>query len=303
MEIKKVSIVGCGALGIMYGSHIQKSFPEASLQFIVGNDRMERYRNTKFYANGEEQAFDFAGPDGSGGCSDLVIFTVKYNDLDAAVSEAKNHIGENTLILSFLNGISSEEIIGRTYDTSKIIHSMVAGMDATKTGYSVRFSGLGYVAFGSMTNNLEAEKSLAEFLDKAKIRYEIHKDIMKTIWWKYILNIGINQTSAILRSTYELFQTSAYAEKLMRMAMAEAYEVARKVGINLNEDDIEDCVKIMKTLSPEGKTSMCQDIEAGRATEVDMFAGTLIELGKKYGVHVPINTFLYNAFKALESRG
>ena len=303
MGIKKISIVGCGALGIMFASHMLKKLPHSQLQFIADRERITRYQNAEFYANGVRQAFNFVGPDVITQPSDLVIFAVKYNNLHDAIRIAKNHIDENTIILSFLNGISSEGIIGNTYNPEKIIYSMVAGMDATKAGYSVSFTKMGYVAFGSLGNNsLEDINKLSEFLDRVQIKYEIHEDIMKAIWWKFILNVGINQTSALLKSTYGMFQTSGYAENIMRMAMQEAYEISQRLSIGLNKQDLDNCVKIMKTLSPDGKTSMHQDIEAGRPTEVDMFAGSVIELGGKYNIPVPINTFLFNAIKALESR-
>lgn len=303
MEIKKVSIIGCGAVGIMYASHMLKNLPHGQIQFVAEQDRIDRYKSAGIYSNGVKQPFDFVSPDVCEQPSDLVIFAVKYPNLRDAIRIARNFIGDGTIILSILNGISSEEIIGETYNPAKIIHCMVAGMDATRTGNSVEFTQTGYIAFGSVQNNDPQDiSSLADFFGQVGIRYEIKEDIMKTIWWKYMMNIGLNQTSALLRATYGLFQTSGYAEDIMVMTMREAYEVSQKLNIGLNEDDIYRAVNLVKTLSPDGKTSMCQDIEAGRHTEIDMFAGTLIELGHKYNVPVPVNTFLFGAIKALESQ-
>lgn len=301
MKIKRVSIVGCGAIGIMYASHMLRYLSNDQVQFIADPDRIERYKKADIYANGIKQSFSFSSPDDAKQLSDLVIFTVKYNGLRDAVKIAKNHIGKDTIILSFLNGISSENIISETYDPDQILYSMIAGMDATKTGYSVNFTKTGYVSFNSLSGiSTENVKSVADLFDKVQIKYENPKDIMKALWWKFILNIGINQTSALLRSTYGLFHSSGYAKETMRMAVAEAYEVSCKLGVGLDSKDIEKCFEIVKTLSPDGKTSMCQDIEAKRHTEIDMFAGTLIELGKEYGVPTPVNTFLFNAIKAME---
>jgi len=302
MEIKKVTIVGCGALGIMYASHMLKKLSPNQIQFIANQDRLDKYQNTEIYANGVRQSFNFVSPKAGTQPSDLVIFTVKSYHLNDAIHIAKNHIGENTIILSFLNGISSEKIIGETFNPAKIIPSMVAGMDATRTGHAVNFTRTGYVAFGGLPNNDPQDiNSLADFFEQVQINYEIQKDIMKTIWWKYILNLGVNQASALLKAPYGLFQTSDHAEKVMIMIMQEAYEVSCKLNIGIKEEEIDNILKVIKTLSPEGKTSMCQDIEAKRPTEIDIFAGTLIEIGKKYNVSLPINTFIYHAIKALES--
>lgn len=303
MEIKKVSIIGCGALGIMYAGHMLQNFPRDQIQFIADQDRINKYKNTEFYSNGVRQSFNFVSSDVCAQPSDLVIFAVKYHHLRDAMRIARNHIGENTIILSFLNGISSEGIIGEEYNPAKIINCMVAGMDATRTGNSVNFTQVGYIAFGALKGNDPDDiSSLAAFFDRVRIRYEIKEDIIKAIWWKYMLNSGINQTSAVLKAPYGLFQTSQNAEEIMVTTMREVCEVSKKMGIGLDEDDIDSAVNIIKTLSPDGKTSMCQDIEAGRPSEIDMFSGVLIELGKKHNVPVPVNTFLFNAVKALESR-
>ena len=302
MEIENVSFIGCGALGIMYASHLLKTLEPNQLRFIADQGRIERYRDTEFFANGVRQAFQFVAPDADVPPSGLVIFTVKSYDLEDAIHLAKRHIGEGTIILSFLNGIQSEATIGETYGSAMVIPSMVAGMDATKTGHSVDYAHLGYVAFGAQPGNDPQDlERLCRFLDRVRFPYEQQEDIRKTLWWKFMLNIGVNQASALLGAPYGVFQRSPYARNLMLMGMQEACEVSQRLGIGLEEADIDKAMRTIDTLSPEGKTSMLQDIEAHRPTEVDIFAGTLMKLAEEQGVSVPVNTFLYNAIKALET--
>lgn len=90
------------------------------------------------------------------------------------------------------------------------------------------------------------------------------------------------------------------ANELMAEAMKEVILLAEKVGVNLTIDDIDEFKEILKKLSPEGKTSMLQDIEAGRKTEVENLAGKVCELGSKYGVATPINDMLYKMIRILE---
>ncbi|UCD99001.1 MAG: hypothetical protein JSV42_19020, partial [Chloroflexota bacterium] len=59
--------------------------------------------------------------------------------------------------------------------------------------------------------------------------------------------------------------------------------------------------RFLEKLDPQGKTSMLQDIEAGRTTEVDIFAGKVMELGKTFRITTPINEFLYHAIKVVET--
>jgi len=302
MEIKNVSFVGCGALGMMYASHMLKSLEPTQLQFIADPKRISRYRDTAFYANGERQDYRFVPYGSDTEKSELIIFTVKSYDLEDALASVKGHIDKDTIILSFLNGVQSEGIIGQTYDPKKVIPSMVAGMDATRTGNEVMYSQTGYVAFGAGDGTSQEDlDSLARFFERVRLPYKLDEDIMKTIWWKYMLNVGVNQTSAVLRAPYGFFQDSDDAKDAMLMGMREVYEVSQKMDIGLDESDIDEAMRIIGTLAPEGKTSMLQDICAQRPTEIEIFAGNLIKLAKEHGVPVPVNTFLYHAIKALES--
>ena len=115
-----------------------------------------------------------------------------------------------------------------------------------------------------------------------------------------MINVGINQPSAVLAAPYGIFQTSAHAQQIMESAMREAMLVAKAAGVNLSEKDIKDWYPVMNTLDPEGQTSMLQDIEAGRRTEVDIFAGKVIELGTSLNIPTPVNEFLFHAIKVLE---
>ena len=117
-----------------------------------------------------------------------------------------------------------------------------------------------------------------------------------------MINVGINQASVVLSAPYGVFQTSKHAQGIMESAMREVMTVAEFAGVNLVEKDIQDWYTYLKTFDPAGRTSMLQDIEAGRATEVDIFAGKVIDLGKTYGIPTPVNEILYHAIKVLEQR-
>jgi 2-dehydropantoate 2-reductase len=77
--------------------------------------------------------------------------------------------------------------------------------------------------------------------------------------------------------------------------------LAQVQGINLIEGDIESWHDVLSSLSPDGKTSMLQDAEACRKTEVEMFAGKVIELGKRFGIPTPINEELLRKLHSIEN--
>ncbi len=115
-----------------------------------------------------------------------------------------------------------------------------------------------------------------------------------------MINVGINQASAVMRANYGVFQSSLDAQELMSVLMREVIVLAQHAGVNLKEQDLHNWYPVLKTLSPNGKTSMFQDIEAGRKTEVEVFAGKVVDLGESYGIPTPVNRTLLSIIRVLD---
>lgn len=299
-KLEKISMIGLGAVGCAYGSKFYDLCPY-NFKVIANADRALKYKKSGFIINGKQYDFTYINPDEKCEPADLIIVSVKSNQLNEAVKDIRNHVGENTIILSLLNGITSEEIIGQAYGMDKLLYSICIG-DYSRTGNNVEFSNICHIKFGEENNLNYSEKveSVKELFDRAKISYEIPENMLHTLWWKFMVNVGINQPSAVLRATYGIFQSKKEARELMDSAMREVVSISQKTGVNLKEDDITSWYKLLDTVNPDSRTSMCQDILSGRKTEVDIFAGTVCELGKKYGIETPVNKTLLNLIKSIE---
>lgn len=303
MEIKRVSIIGLGALGILFGNQLAKKMPKKDLKIIADQDRIKKYETEFVYCNGERCHFNYISPEESCEPADLLIFSVKFSGLQEALKAVQHHIGENTIILSLLNGITSEAIIGQTYGTDKVLYCVAQGMDAVKIGNKLTYDHMGMLVFGEREPGVISEKAkrVAEFFDKVEIPYEVDAQMYKRLWGKFMLNVGVNQTVAAYQSNYGEIQRDGQARELMIAAMREVITLSEKEGIGLTEGDLHYWLGVLDTLSPEGKPSMAQDMEARRCSEVELFAGAVLELGKKYGVSTPVNQDLYQRIKKIES--
>jgi 2-dehydropantoate 2-reductase len=100
-----------------------------------------------------------------------------------------------------------------------------------------------------------------------------------------------------------VFQSSPQAQALMETLMGEVIALAVPAGVNLVQQDVLDWYGILNGLSPRGKTSMLQDIEAGRKTEVEVFGGKVVELGETYGIATPANLTVLRIIEVLETGG
>lgn len=302
--INTISIVGLGAVGCAYINQIIKTVPIENVSVIADGERAKRYTENGVIINGQNFRFKIVTPAEKCSPADLLIFCVKFYQLEDAIEEVKNQVGPDTIILSLLNGISSEEIIGARYGIEKVLYSVIAGIDAVRVGNNAISNRLGTTYFGDRLNQPGAysEKVLRvqEFFNYTGIQYSIPEDILKTLWWKFMFNVGINQTSAVLKVPYGVFQHVSEVRKLMVDAMGEVVVLSQKIGVNLGQEDIAEALRIIDSLTPTGKTSMCQDMEASRQTEVDIFAGTVVDLGKRYDVATPVNAMFLRIIKASE---
>lgn len=304
MEIKTVSIIGLGALGILFGNHLSKRMQKADLRIIADEDRIKKYESNHVYCNGEACEFNYMTPEQVCEPADLVIFTVKYDGLNDAIKAMKNQIGEKTIILSALNGITSEAVIGEVYGMDKILYCVAQGMDAVKVGNKLNYEHMGMLCFGDREPGIISPKvkAVAEFFEKMEVPHEAVTDMNKRLWGKFMLNVGVNQTVAVYESNYGEIQKEGEARDTMISAMREVMALSEKKGINLTEDDLNYWLKVLRTLSPSGKPSMRQDLEARRFSEVELFSGTIIKMGKEYNVPIPVNQHLYDKIKFMESK-
>lgn len=303
-EIKTVAIVGLGNLGITYGNHLSKRLPRESLRIIADEDRIRRYEKEQIYCNGKPCDFHYVTPEEKTGPADLILVTVKFQNLPEAIHAIRNQVGEDTLILSALNGISSEGMIGAVYGMEKVLYCVAQGMDGVREGNRLNYGNMGMLCFGDEEAGLISEKTrrVEAFFKKTELPHEVETDMMKRLWGKLMLNVGVNQTAAVYLCDYGGLQREGEARETMIAAMREVIPLSQRAGYPLGEEDLNYWLKVLGALRPEGKPSMQQDMEGGKTTEVELFSGTVRTLGREYGIPTPVNEALYEKIKAMEGQ-
>ncbi len=299
--MKGTAIIGAGALGAIYGSMLYERHP-GSVRFIADGRRYDYLKERGVTVNGKKYAVPVAKPD-DGGPVDLIIVAVKYHDLDQAMTDMKKSVGEESVILSVMNGIDSEERLGAIFGKGKIIYGLTLGIDAVRERDGVTYDNLGRILLGEAKNDEVSDRvrRTSELLAGAGIINEIPEDMIRALWFKFMINVGVNQVSAVMGATYGAIRSSEEALEMTEAAMREVIAVARALHINLSSDDIPEWRKVLATLGENGKTSMLQDVEAGRKTEVEMLSGKLIQLGESLGIPTPVNRRLFTEITRIES--
>jgi 2-dehydropantoate 2-reductase len=302
-SIKKIAIIGAGAMGAVYASMLY-DMDSGCVSFVARGNRAQRLCCDGLIVNGKLYKIPVISPEENAESADLIIVAVKNQHLDDAIRDMHNCVGPETVIISVMNGIDSEEQIGAVYGLDKVLYCVSLGIDALREDNRVIYTTQGTLYFGEATNPFPTGrvKRVQELFSKAGIVHETPPDMKRVLWRKFMINVGINQTSAVLDAPYAVFQNSGQARELMESAMREVIQLAQKAGVNLSEDDIRGFEPVLARLNRQGKTSMLQDVDAGRKTEVEMFAGRVITLGRQYNVPVPVNQMLFDQIRAIESK-
>ena len=300
--IQTTAIIGMGALRLNYADTIAKARCRESVSCVMNKERLQKYKDVVFTCNGEEKTFQMRD------CEemepvDLLIVAVKYNGLPDAMKDMRKCVGENTIIMSVMNGITSEKMIAEEFGMEKLIDTVAQGMDAMKFGSELRFTQMGElhigVEAGQKQENVDA---VAEFFDDIHMPYVVEEDILFRMWAKFMLNVGINQTCMAYETTYSGALTEGTeANHTLIAAMREVITLSNAENIGLTDKDLWLYIDILKTLEPEGVRSMRQDGIARRYSEVEMFAGTVIKMAEKHGIDTPAKRLLDQKVKAIEA--
>ena len=290
MKIEAIDIVGLGALGVMYADFFTRKLGKDKVRVLADSGRVERYRSETITFNGETCDFQYCDAARESSPSQLLLFAVKYGALDAAMEECAHLVDENTILLSVLNGIRSEDDLAARFGAEKVVHCIAQKMDALKEGTVATCTNKGELALGTMNGGREeCRDAVKDFFERTGFAYSCPDDMRHAMWGKLLCNVGVNQTVSLYAGTYRTVQQEGEAREMMLEAMREVVRVANAEGVDLSEQDVQNWVGIIDTLNPDGEPSMRQDSKAGRKTEVVLFAGTICALGKKHDIATPVN--------------
>ena len=300
MQIKNVAMIGAGAIGGVYSYSLHKLFGE-NFRVIANGERKERLEKEGLYLNGEHFSPKVVSSD-EDIKFDLIIVGVKNYQLQSAIEDMRNLVGENTIILTLLNGISAREVLKEEFKDNHVLYGLAIKIDAVKVGNKITQNSKAIIQFGDKYNKTMSEEVLAvkNLLNDAKINNQVFEDMIKTVWTKWMLNIGLNQVSAISGATYRVIKNTPELLTLVNKSMTEVMEVSKAYNINLGDENWASVQDVIDSLDGDGKTSLLQDVENKRKTEVEYFSGTLIKIAKEHNVEVPVNEVLYNFIKAKE---
>lgn len=318
----KFAIVGAGAIGAFLGAMLSKSGEDVTL--IARGPHLRAMQQHGLRIRGEAGDFQIQ-PNATDdvatvGQVDVVILTLKTQSLPAMAPRLAPMIGPNTAVLTAQNGfpwwyfyryggewqgtslesVDPGGIIKQNIDPARVIGCVVYPSTAlVEPGVVWHIEGTRF-AIGELDGSkTERSRRIAESFIKAGLRCPIRSNIRHDIWVKLMGNVAYNPISALTRATLiDIVQCSA-TRALAAAIMSEVDSVAQRLGIEMGvsiEQRLQGAEKV-----GHHKTSMLQDIEAGKPTELEAIVGAIIELGEKLRVSLPNTKAVYACVKLLET--
>ena len=145
-----IAVIGAGALGVMFGQRMTQTLGPQRVFFAADAQRAARYAAQSFTCNGAACTFRFVTPQQAQPAA-LAVFAVKSTGLAAAIETMRPFIGPETLVISLLNGITSEGELAAAYGPEHVLYCVAQGMDAVKDGPAVTYRNMGKLLIGSGT--------------------------------------------------------------------------------------------------------------------------------------------------------
>jgi len=299
-KIQTAAVLGAGAVGGYFIAGLEAKLGE-KLWIIAEGSRKEHLEKDGLMINGRRIPLHVKTPKEAKGV-ELLIVAVKYGSLRDSLDDIAEVVGDETMVMSVMNGVDSEAVIGERIGMQHMIYSMIK-IASERNGSDIAFNPevTEGVFFGEADGSLSWRiGELENLFNGSGVRFHISEDILRKIWAKYALNISMNLPQAIIGCGLGGYRDSAYVMDISQKLKDEVVAVALASGIDIREDETAGFDS--RTVSPKARFSTLQDLDAGRHTEIDMFSGTLVSMGQKLGVPTPYNALVLDIIKALEEK-
>jgi 2-dehydropantoate 2-reductase len=315
----RIGVVGAGAIGGWVAAKLALGGEAVSVLARGDTLRQVRAEGLRLSEKGEEFIAPVEASDDPGalGPQDLLIVAVKATALPGLASELEPLIDGTTLIVPMLNGVpwwfvpgeplqsvDPDGSIARAFPLDQVIGCVVHASCSRAAPNQIRVNHADKLIIGEPAGGEPSDRlaHLFAIFDRAGLRPDLTGNVRRAIWYKLWGNATINPLSALSRATCDVILADPECRAWMLAGMAELAEVGAAIGCPISESG-EDRMAVTARLGAF-KTSMLQDVEAGRPIELEALLGAPREIARRSGIATPALDRLYGVTKLMaESLG
>jgi 2-dehydropantoate 2-reductase len=227
---------------------------------------------------------------------DLVLFSVKLWDTEAAARSIASLFGPDTGIVSFQNGVQKDDILRRVFGNVAVMGGVGYIATAIARAGVIKHTGtMQKLVFGEYDGRRsQRAEALLAACRRAGIDAELSADIRCQIWEKFVFLVGLSGTTSTTRLPIGPVRENPRARAFLLDLMREAVAVGRAHGVALAEDYAEKRLAFCDDLPPDMTSSLYHDLERGNPLEVQWLSGGVVQLGEQVGVPTPANRAVWD---------
>ncbi len=302
----RIAVIGAGAMGSIYGGRLSLNnqvYMVASREALAeeinrSGLKIEEQGGTNIYRPTAVTDSSKLGP------MDLVILFVKATASETALSQNTGLIGPDTRLMTLQNGAGHEDILERFAPPEHIVIGTTEDNGTVLGQAHVRRGGQGRTNVGMLTEDRDGFlPRLEEAFSSCGFKVKIHDNIQYLIWDKLFTNVSLSAVTGILQVDMGYIASNPYAWKMTCRLIHEAVLTAKAAGMDFDEEQLKERVRLTSLNNPQGCTSIRADLRSGRKTEVDTISGAVVRAAHKYGLEVPCHEFVVNMVHAMEEKG
>jgi 2-dehydropantoate 2-reductase len=295
-----ILIVGTGAMACLFAARLAKAGISVAMtgSWTAGLEALQKDGVRLVQADGGEQAYPLDGVYGTESCekAKYALVLVKSWQTEFAAQRLAACLADDGLALTLQNGLGNREALARALGANRVALGVTTS-GATLLGPGrVISAGEGIVAL----NGTPGLGPLGEVLRRAGFQVENVADAQSLLWGKLIINAAINPLTAVMGVPNGELLRRPEAHRLMAELADEAAAVAVALGIRLHYEDPVAAAELVAQRTAANRSSMLQDIQHGRPTEIDAICGEIVRLGEKSAVPTPVNRVMWQLVKAME---
>lgn len=303
----KIGIAGAGAVGCHYGSFLQQA--GCDVTYFARGDHLASLQHCGLVhlSNGEETVLDVHASDDASILSDcdVILLTCKTTVLSELCEQLESVIEDQVVLVTVQNGVAAPDQVAAFFPNNPLITATAfIGVRIEKPGVVVH-SAAGHIRLGVCQNEgellLSALTGLIAAWKRSGVDAEHVSDMKCMLWHKMAWNCGFNAITALTRRYARDIAADEDSVRWVRAAMQEVVEVAAAESVELPDGAIEQHLALTMKAGPV-KTSMWQDMEHGRPTEIAAMNGYIVKRAGELGLIVPTNDLLASLIRASERK-
>jgi 2-dehydropantoate 2-reductase len=293
----RIAVVGAGGVGGYFAARLAGT--DADVEVIARGAHLAAIREHGLRVTsprGDLDAKLIATDNPSDvGAVDFVIFAVKSYDTDEAAAILPPLLGPETVVVSIQNGVDNEDRIARVIGADHVAGGVAFLLaEITKPGVIEHRGGPDRLVVGDLAGGPSARlRQLVDIANASGLNAELSPDIRAQLWSKFAFICAQAGTTAAARASIGAIRADPEGRRVFQAIVAEVAAVAKAEGIVLPDDLVDRHAGLADSLSPDARSSLHDDLVAGRRIELEALHGGVVRRAAATGVPAPVTATIY----------